>query len=297
MSQDKTPELEGEALPGTPVAPHSESQSAAPSGVGSGDQESGSGAEQPEMTLSDHLVELRTRLIRCAVAVLLGFFVCYYFSEDLFNWLATPLYEALPVGSHLIYTDVTEAFFTFMKVSFIASIFFVSPYIFYQLWAFISPGLYSEEKKIIIPIAIVSGFCFVGGAAFGYQYVFPVGFKFLVGYVGPNIMPMPSLKEYLDFAFKLLFAFGLIFELPVFILFLARIGIVTPQWLAKQRRYWIILAFIIGAVLTPGPDIFSQLMMAAPLIILYEVGIIVARLFGKKKEPAPEESKNSEEKV
>jgi sec-independent protein translocase protein TatC len=245
-----------------------------------------------QMSFFDHLRELRTRMVRCLIALAIGFFSCYAWSKELFDILIKPLVKVFPPGGALIYTALPEAFVTYMKVSLVAGCLAVSPYLFYQLWSFIAPGLYKEEKVYLIPIAFFSAFFFVSGAMFGYYVVFPFAFQFFMEYASETIKPMPSLAEYFSFSLKMLFAFGVIFELPLFIFFLARIGLVTPKILRKFRRYAILLAFIVGAILTP-PDVISQCLMALPLLILYELSIVVAVVFGKKK-PEAEEKKADE---
>lgn len=239
-----------------------------------------------EMTFTGHLDELRKRLLRCVIASVIGFLGCYAFAERLFNLLMAPLIKVLPPQSTLIFTSLPEAFFTYLKVAFVAGIFAVSPYIFYQIWKFVAPGLYDSERGYFVPMAFFSALFFVSGALFGYYVVFPFGFQFFMGFATDLIRPMPTLKEYLGFSLKLLIAFGVIFELPLFIFFLARLGIVTSAGLRKKRKYAVLGAFIVSAVLTP-PDVVSQTLMAAPLVVLYEIGIWVAHFFGKKKKPAP----------
>jgi len=252
----------------------------------------------PEMTFTQHLEELRDRLVRCMVAVLICTAGCYAFAGELFAKLMEPLIVVLqPTGGSLIYTGVTEAFFTEMKVALIAGLFVASPYVFYQLWMFIAPGLYEDERKYMIPIAIISAICFVSGALFGYYIVFPFGFDFFMGYASDFVKPMPSLAEYFSFSVSMLFAFGLVFELPLFILFLARLGMVTHVSLRKHQKYAVLGSFIVAAVLTPGPDAISQLLMAAPLCLLYEVGIWVAYLFGKRPKKEQTEAVQEEESV
>lgn len=246
----------------------------------------GQAGELKELTLMNHLGELRNRLVKCVVAALAGFLACYAFSKDLFKVMMAPLLEVLPPDSHLIFTSLPEAFFTYVKVAFVAGLFLVSPYIFYQIWRFIAPGLYESERKYMIPIALLSAVFFVCGALFGYFIVFPFGFAFFMGYADEMIKPLPSLREYFSFSLKLLLAFGFIFELPLFIFFLARLGLVTAAFLRKNRRYAILVFFIVAAILTP-PDGITQILMVTPLIILYEISIYVAQVFGKKK-PSPE---------
>ena len=234
-----------------------------------------------EMTLTEHLEELRKRLIVCAVAVGVAFCVTYYFSKDLFRLLMVPLLAVMPPEQGLIFTGLPEAFFTYLKVALVAAVFVSAPVILYEIWRFVAPGLYSREKKYIFPFVFLSTLFFVGGALFGYYVVFPFGFSFFVGFATDFIRPMPSVKEYFSFATRMLFAFGVVFELPVFTMFLSRIGLINHKMLIRQRKYAFLAVFVISAVLTP-PDVMSQLMMAGPLLILYEISIIVSRIFGKK---------------
>jgi len=244
------------------------------------------------MSLFGHLQDLRKRLTRSAIAMVVGFLVCYAFAGQMLKMLMQPMLNVLK-QSHFIYTLPTEAFFTEMKVAFVAGIFAASPYIFYQIFQFIAPGLYSHERRWIIPIAFCSALCFTVGALFGYFVVFPFGFEFFASYASDNLMFTPKLDEYLDFVLKLLFAFGIVFELPLFLFFLARLGVISHVGLRKKRKYAILVAFILAAALTP-PDAVSQTMMAVPLCILYEVGIWLAYFFGKKKKPEPEEAAPTE---
>jgi sec-independent protein translocase protein TatC len=183
---------------------------------------------------------------------------------------------------HFQYTYPAEAFFSHIKISIVAGLFLVSPYVFAQIWGFIAPGLYAHERKWMIPMAILSALFFTGGALFGYFQVFPYAFDFFAGFSNHGIQFTPKLNEYLSFCLKLLFAFGFVFELPLFIFFLARLGLVSSTGLRKKRKYAILIGFVLAAVLTP-PDPFTQCLMAGPLIILYEVGVWVAFFFGKKE--------------
>jgi sec-independent protein translocase protein TatC len=195
-------------------------------------------------------------------------------------------------GDSLIFTGLPEAFFTYLKVAFLAGLMLAAPVIIYEFWIFVAPGLYDKEKKLLLPIVFLSTFFFMGGALFGYFLVFPWGFKFFLGFATETIRPMPSMKEYLGFSAKLLLAFGLVFELPLVITFLARLGIVSVDFLKKNRKYALLLFFLGAAILTP-PDVVTQIMMALPLMLLYEISIIGARIFGKKKmeeDTAAEES-------
>jgi sec-independent protein translocase protein TatC len=229
-----------------------------------------------------HLEELRRRIMVCLAAIAVGFLACYAFKEQLFEFISIPLIASLPDDtSWMIFTGVTEAFFTYLKVSFLAGVLLALPVIFYQLWAFIAPGLYATEKKIAIPFVVFSTLFFITGASFGYFVVFPFGFTFLLGFATETIRPFPSIKEYLSFATKLLIAFGLVFELPLITYFLSKVGILTHRTLSRNRRYFIVMAFLMSAALTP-PDVVTQMLMAGPILLLFEISVFVARIFGKK---------------
>lgn len=245
--------------------------------------------ERP-MGLLDHLGELRSRIFRGLVAVVIAFCGCYSFAGRLFEYLAMPLLKVMPTDSKFIYTGVAEGFFVELKVGFVAAIFVACPYLFYQIWAFIAPGLYDEEKKYIIPLSLFSALFFIGGAAFCYFGVFPVAFMFFLSYSTDSIVAMLSISEYLSFALKMMLAFGLIFEMPLFAFFLARMGLITAEKMRKVRKYAVLAVFIIAAILTP-PDVFSQTMMAVPMLILYELSIYVAAAAGKK----PKKGKKGQE--
>ncbi|MDX2480195.1 MAG: twin-arginine translocase subunit TatC [Desulfuromusa sp.] len=236
------------------------------------------------MAISEHLGELRKRLMIAAGSWLVAFLGCYNFGEQLFEYIAAPVRQALPEGSSLVFINATEPFFTILKVSALAGLVIAFPIIIWQVWTFISPALYGHEKRLAIPFVFFSSLCFGTGTYFGFTLVFPTIFSFLINY-GTNvggINAMLSMGAYLTMASRLLIAFGLVFELPIVIFFLARLGIVDHKWLSKNRKFALLLAFVTGAILTP-PDIFSQASIALPFIVLYEIGIIVARLFGKKK--------------
>lgn len=251
---------------------------------------------EEKMPFTDHLGELRTRLIRILIVVGVGFGVCWYFKDSLFQVITRPLYQVLPENSYMIYTSLPEAFFNYMKISFFASLFLTSPYTLYQLWKFVSPGLYKSEKKYAIPFVVTSSLLFIGGVLFGYFLALPPAFGFFVEFSTDILKPMISLREYLSLAIKLLLAFGLSFELPVIIFFMAKIGVVNSKTLAKQRRYAILVIFIAAAILTPSPDAFTQIIMAIPLMGLYEIGIFVAK-FAEKKRPKEDEANETQKDV
>jgi len=249
------------------------------------------GDKQPFLS---HLEELRKRLIACAIAVGVGFAVCYAFKERLYAILVSPLIKMMPEGKGLIFTSLLAPFFTYLKTALIAGVMLVAPYLFYQLWLFIAPGLYQHEKKYIIPFVFFSSILFVGGALFGYFIVFPLVFNFFLGFENEFIQAMPSVNEYFTFVVRLLCGFGIAFELPVVLFFLAKIGIVTPELLRKKWKYALLLMFVVGAIITP-PDVISQVIMAVPLILLYEVGIICAKI-GTRKKAKKEETEAEEAK-
>ena len=259
------------------------------------DDDEPEGAEDDvPMSILGHLNELRRRLFRIVIIVVLGFVAFYGVSEQLYAFLSAPLQACMPEGSKLIYTSPQGAFFTYMKVALVASLFGTSPFSFYQLWAFIAPGLYREEKRAVLPLAFFSSIFFLAGAAFCFFLVFPIAFQFFMGFATDTIVPMISVEEYLSFALKLLLAFGLVFEMPLFAYFLSRFGILTPDLMRRSRRYAILAIFIVAAILTP-PDVFSQCLMALPMLVLYEVSIYVSAIAYKKKEDKKSDDEDKEE--
>lgn len=232
-----------------------------------------------------HLIELRRRLTIAAGSWLMAFVVCYYYSDRLFLYLSRPVRDALPEGSKLVFLSPVEPFFTYMLIAAVTGALIALPVILWQLWAFIAPGLYGREKRFAVPFVVTGFLSFVAGAWFGFNWIFPLVFKVLIemGSIGGNVTAMISMGEYFSLAWKLLLAFGAIFETPIVILIFARMGMVDAPWLAAKRKYMVIIAFIVGGIVTPGPDVFSQTALALPFMILYEVGIVLTRLFGKKR--------------
>ena len=302
-------------------------------GADEAEEEDEEGSEGAQMSLLDHLGELRIRLTKAFIAIGVGMVACYGFADKMFDILMEPMIKVfqkqaadnpllapgfyedfgralkevlvdkgfqhseqmqifvdalqhslmqLAQEGHFQYTYPAEAFFAHIKIAIVAGIFLVSPYVFAQIWGFIAPGLYAHERKWMVPMAFLSAAFFTGGALFGYFQVFPYAFDFFAGFSTDGIQFTPKLNEYLSFCLKLLFAFGFVFELPLFIFFLARMGMVSSAGLRKKRKYAILIGFVLAAVLTP-PDPFTQCLMAGPLIVLYEVGIWVAYFFGKKE--------------
>jgi sec-independent protein translocase protein TatC len=237
--------------------------------------------EEEKMPFMSHLEELRNRLVKCFVAIGVGFCAAYGFKEQLFEILTRPLMEAMGETDTLIFTGLPEAFFTYIKVAFLAGIGVAAPVLLYQFWMFVAPGLYRREKRLMLPVVVLSTFFFVGGALFGYFVVFPYGFQFFLGFAGENIRALPSMREYLGFATKMLLAFGVVFEMPLVITAMSRMGLVSVPFLKKNRKYALLLFFVGAAIITP-PDVVTQIMMAIPLMILYEISIVGARIFARK---------------
>lgn len=232
--------------------------------------------------LLSHLIELRDRLMRSVAAILIGFLLCYGIAEEIFQFLVHPLREIMGPEAKMIYTGLHEAFFTYLKVSFYAGLFLALPVVLNQVWGFIAPGLYQHEKKTLMPFLLVTPFLFFVGGAFAYLLVFPVAFKFFLGFTTPTIEALPTLREYLSLVINLMFAFGLAFETPVVLLLLVKTGMVSVATLEEKRRYSIVLAFILGAILTP-PDAFTQVLLAIPLMAMYELSIVGGRIIERRR--------------
>ncbi|QSP95142.1 twin-arginine translocase subunit TatC [Marinobacter salinisoli] len=233
--------------------------------------------EQSEMPLVEHLLELRSRLLKMTLAVVVCFAVIYPFANPLYLWISDPLRELLPVGQTMIATDVTSPFFAPLKLALVLSVFVAIPFILYQIWSFVAPGLYAHEKRLAFPLLFTSVILFYAGAAFAYYVVFPLVFGFFTA-IGPDgIVELPDITSYLNFVLKMFFAFGVAFEIPVATVLLILTGATTPDSLAAKRPYVVVACFIIGMLLTP-PDIISQTLLAVPMWILFEFGILFGRL-------------------
>jgi sec-independent protein translocase protein TatC len=229
-----------------------------------------------------HLKELRDRLVVSIIAVAVAFIITYYFKERLFDFLMQPFIRVMPAQSSFIFTGITEAFLTYFKISVVAALFLAAPVILYEFWMFVAPGLYENEKKYVYPFIFSGSLCFICGALFCYFVVMPNIYRFFVSYAQDFVIPMPDLKNYMGLTLKLLIIFGLIFELPLVAFYLSRAGIINARILAKKRRYAILAVFIISAIITP-PDVVSMILIALPLWGLYELGILIAKVFGKKE--------------
>jgi len=238
----------------------------------------------PTENFISHLIELRNRLLRIVVGLLVVFVALFPFANDIYALLAAPLLSKLPLGGQMIATGVTTPFFVPMKVAMMAAFLVSLPHTLYQIWAFVAPGLYTHEKKFMIPIIVASSLLFLAGMTFAYFLVFPVIFGFIVGTAPQGVAVMTDIGNYLDFVMTLFFAFGLAFEVPIAVVMAVRFGWVSTAALQDARGYVIVGAFVIGAIFTP-PDIISQFMLAVPMWLLYELGIVVAKFTKKRPEP------------
>jgi sec-independent protein translocase protein TatC len=247
--------------------------------------------EEGRMPFFEHLRELRDRLRNAAIFFILGTAVSWFFAEDIYEWLMVPLADAWAQHAETLgpqptmnFGSIVEPFWVYLSVALWSGIFVASPFIFHQLWKFIAPGLYKRERRYGIGFAVASAVFFVGGALFCYFLVLEQLFAFLLGYAKDDLHATLFMRQYLDFVRNMMLAFGGVFELPILIYFLATAGVVTPKSLWKFNRWFVILAFIIGAVLTPSPDVVSQVMMAVPMIVLYNASILVSFLVVRKRE-------------
>ncbi len=230
------------------------------------------------MPFLNHLEELRWRLLKSFLAIIITTIAAFYYAEQIMQFITAPLGE-----TKLYFTEVTGSFYAFLKLSLLTGILAASPVVFYQLWAFVSPGLYNKEKMAVLPLVFVSTLLFLVGAGFCYYTVLPYSLKFLIDFAGDLLSPLITVGSYITFAGMMMLAFGICFQLPVAAYFLGRIGLINPAFLRKGRRYAVILILIFAAILTPSPDVATQLMLAVPLYLLYELSIIIVRYTGKNR--------------
>ncbi len=243
--------------------------------------------EETGMKFLEHAEELRRRVIYSVIPVIVFFIPCYLFSKQLFELLMRPIIGSLPEGSSLIFTRPAEGFLTYLKVSLFASFFLSFPFILYNVWHFVSPALYKKERKVIVPLVTFGTIFFITGALFCYFVAAPQGLRFLLGeYTTEYVRALPSIKEALSFLTALMIGFGLVFQFPLIIFILSRLGLVTSEFLARQRKYALLINSVLAAFITPTTDAVSMMFMLIPLFIFYELGIVIARIFAKKK---PEE--------
>lgn len=236
----------------------------------------------PKMSFLDHLEELRKRLLISFIAIFVAFLGCWHYAPQIYAKLQEPLTKVLPPGDKLAYTRMTAPFFLYMKVAFFAGVFVAAPVILYQLWLFIAPGLYRHERRWAAPFIIITSALFIIGGYFGWKILLPATCGFFVE-TGKNFKQMITIDDYFSFSSMLCLAAGLVFETPVLIFFLARMGIVTPQFMLHQWKYAIVLSFVVSAIVTPTPDMVTQSALAAPMIALYFLGVGVAFMFARKK--------------
>jgi len=244
-----------------------------------------SSSSQSNYTLFDHLLELRTRLLHAVVGVLIVFCSLIYFAQDIYQFVAEPLLATMPEGTQMIATDVASPFFAPFKLTIVLSVFIAMPYILYQVWSFVAPGLYRNEKRLVAPLMLGSTLLFYSGIAFAYFIVFPVVFAFFNSVAPEGVTIATDISSYLDFVLKLFFAFGAAFEIPIAIILMCWTGVTTPESLRAKRPYVAVGAFVIGMLLTP-PDIISQTMLAVPMLLLFEVGVLIASFYQNKEEDA-----------
>ena len=236
--------------------------------------------ELPKMSFLDHLEELRKRLLISFIAIFVAFLACWNFADAIFAWLQAPLQQFLAPGDALAYTRLTSPFFLYMKVAFFAGLFLASPVVLMQIWMFISPGLYKRERRYALPFIVFGASFFVAGGYFGYRYLLPSTCAFFIE-TGKNFKQMVTVDDYFSFASLIILAAGIVFETPIFVFFLARVGIVTPAFLLQKFKYAVVFAFIFAAIITPTPDMVTQLALAIPMMLLYLLGVAVAYLFAK----------------
>ena len=247
-------------------------------------------AEAPQETFISHLIELRTRLMRSIIAVGIVLLCLFPFAKDIYAALAQPLLRVLPHGATMIATDVTGTFLVPLKVTLMAAFLLALPYVLWQAWMFVAPGLYHHEKRLVLPVLVSSFLFFLVGMSFAYFFVFPIAFGFFAGYAPAGVQMMTDIDKYLSFVLTMFIAFGLTFETPVVVIVLVRLRIVSLEKLRSVRPYVIVGAFVVGAVFTP-PDVISQLLLAIPLWLLFELGLLLARFVAV---PPPAEAAKAE---
>lgn len=237
--------------------------------------------------LFSHLLELRTRILKALLGVLVVFLCLVYFAQDLYHWLATPLLQVLPENAHMIATDVASPFFAPFKLTLVLSFFVAIPVVLHQIWGFIAPGLYQNEKRLVAPLLVSSTLLFYAGIAFAYYVVFPLAFGFFTQIAPEGVTISTDISSYLDFVLKLFFAFGVSFEIPIAIILLCWTGVTSAQNLREKRPYVVVGVFVIGMLLTP-PDIISQTLLALPMWLLFEIGILIGSFYQNKRDSEEE---------
>ena len=237
------------------------------------------------MTFLEHLEDLRKRIFISFLVILGGVIPGWFLSKPLYAILSRPLTQYLPEGTKLVFTKLTEPFLVYMKIAFMASVFFTAPILFFQAWKFIAPGLYKREKKYILPFVFFSTLFFFGGALFGYYIVYPWACRFFIN-IGSDFQSMIVINDFLNFTIKFLLGIAFVFEMPTLVFFLAKVGVVSAGWMIRKFKYAVLVIFIIAAIVTPSPDMISQVVLAVPMLGLYGLSILIAWLVGKKKKKA-----------
>ncbi|MCL1087875.1 twin-arginine translocase subunit TatC [Shewanella glacialipiscicola] len=246
----------------------------------------------PQQPLISHLLELRSKLLKSISSVLLVFICSVYWANDIYHYMAIPLMQSLPTGGSMIATDVAAPFFAPFKLTLVLSFFVAVPYVLFQIWSFVAPGLYKHEKRLVMPLLFSSTLLFYLGIAFAYYIVFPVVFGFFANTAPEGVQVATDISSYLDFVLKLFFAFGLSFEIPIAVVLLCWAGVTTPEELKQKRPYIVVGAFVVGMLLTP-PDVISQTMLAVPMLLLFEAGLFAARFYSKPDDESDDETEKT----
>jgi sec-independent protein translocase protein TatC len=240
-------------------------------------------SEGGKMSFLEHLDELRKRIIRALISLAIGIGIGLFFINDIIDFVMRPLSATLPPGAKFIYTEAPEAFMLYLRIAVIAGLIIATPLIFWQVWLFVAPALYAKERRYAIPFVFLSSVGFIGGAAFSHYLAFPVMWQFFAGFSNEMMTFMPRIEPTFGMYMRMLLAMGLVFQLPALVFFLAKMGVITARWMARQFKYAVLVIFVVAAVVTPDPSYTSQLMVAVPMLLLYILSIGIAWLFGPKK--------------
>lgn len=244
------------------------------------------------MTFLEHLEDLRKRIFYSFIAIVIFVIPAWFFSKDVYNLLAQPITKFLPEGEQLVFTSLPAPFFLYMKVSFLTALFAVAPFLFLQVWYFVAPGLYRKEKKYVVPFVVMTTVFFSGGALFAFLVVFPFACNFFLG-MGSEFKPMITVDQYFSLALRVILGIALVFEMPTLVFFLARMGLISAKFMVKHFKYAVLIVFVVAAIITPTPDMFTQSIIAVPMLALYGLSILIALAVGKQKKR--ERKKDSEE--
>jgi len=235
-----------------------------------------------EMTFLEHLEDLRKRIFLAFISVFITIIPAYIYSKNIFEFLSRPVNQYLPEGTKLAFRTLTEPFMLYLKVAFLTALFAAAPFIFYQIWKFIAPGLYQKEKKYVVPFVLFTTVFFFGGAAFGYYVAYPFACRFFIN-LGSDFQPVITVNDFFSLTIKMLLGIGLVFEMPTLVFFLSRMGIITSRWMIKNFKYAVLAVFVVAAIITPSPDMVNQAIIAVPMLLLYGISILVALIFGRER--------------